>query len=291
MVPLDTLNRVKRLIVNADDFGLTSGINRAVLELNQQGVLSSTTLMAMASCTAEAVTVAASQGNLGVGCHIVLVDGTSVLPPTQLPTLVNPITGRFRTSLGQFVRDLFLGRIRETEIRAEAEAQIVSLQSRGIRLTHVDTHKHTAMFPGVLRPVLQAARHLKISSIRNPFEPSWSIGATVGAPLLRRLQVQFLRHYERPFRRMVDAAGLITTDGAVGVLATGTLNPATLTSLVNAIPEGTWELVIHPAYDDDQLRSAGTRLTTSRQIELEALRSLEFNPSIRLIHFGQLTAT
>jgi len=282
---------VKRLIVNADDFGLTHGINRAVLELNQRAVLSSTTLMAMASCTTEAATLAQTQRDLGVGCHIVLVDGMPVLPPAKLPTLVDQRTGRFRSSLGRFVRDLFLGRIRESEIQAESQAQIDSLQSLGVRLTHLDTHKHTHMFPGVLRPVLQAARHQKISSIRNPFEPSWSIAATANAPLLRKLQVQFLRRYERPFRRMVDAAGLLTTDGAVGVLATGTLDSATVASLFHAMPEGTWELVTHPAYDDEQLRGAGTRLIASRQVELEALRSLALETSIRLIHFGQLTAT
>jgi len=281
---------VKRLIVNADDFGLTRGINQAVLELNQRGVLSSTTLMAMALETREAIGLIHSGRNLGVGCHVVLVDGKPVLPASQVSTLIDPTTGRFRSSLGVFVRDLFLGKILERQIQAEAEAQADYLQSHGVQLTHLDTHKHTHMFPAVLRPVLQAARHLGVPSIRNPFEPSWSVKATAGAPSLRRLQVSFLRRFENPFRRTVEAAGLATTDGAVGVLATGTLDTATTESLLDALPDGTWELVTHPGRNDVQLSQAGTRLTASREVELEALNCISLRSTIRLIHFGELSS-
>ena len=291
IVAVAKLKRVKRLIVNADDFGYTGGINRAVLELNQRGIVSSTTLMAVAPATEDAGGRVNSGCNLGVGCHVVLVDGEPVLPASQVSTLLDPATGRFRSSLESFVRDLLLGRIRESEIQAEAEAQIAHIQSLGLQLTHLDTHKHTHMFPAVLRPVLQAARHLEIRGIRNPFEASWSLGATTGAPLLRRLQVRLIRQYERPFRRMAEAAGLATTDGAAGVLATGTLDTATIESLLQAMPDGTWELVTHPGYNDAQLSGAGTRLTSSRQVELDALNSLSLGSAIHLIHFGQLTSS
>jgi len=281
---------VRRLIVNADDFGLTSGVNKAVLELNQKGVLSSATLMAMAPQTQEATMLIGSGCNLGVGCHVVLVDGEPVLQAFQVPTLINPATGRFRSSLGHFVRDLHLGKILEKHIQAEAEAQMASLQSRGVQLTHLDTHKHTHMFPLVLQPVLQAAKQLRIPSIRNPFEPSWSERATAGAPWLRRFEVRVLRRYKNPFRRMVEATGLATTDGAAGVLATGTLDAATIESILQAMPEGTWELVTHPGRNDAQLSQAGTRLTTSREIELDALKSLNLESTIHLIHFGELTS-
>ena len=289
-VPVGRLDEVKRLIVNADDFGLTSGINQAVLELNRRGVLSSTTLMAMAPETREATSLIQSGRNLGIGCHVVLVDGAPVSPTSNVFTLINPATGRFRGSLGLFVRDLLLGNIRESQIQSEAEAQIASLQSQGVQLTHLDTHKHTHMFPAVLRPILLAAKHLGVPSIRNPFEPTWSENATAGAPLLRRFQVRVLRRNQNLFRQMVEAAGLATTDGTAGVLATGTLDAATLEALLQAIPEGTWELVTHPGRKDAQLCQTGTRLTTSREIELNALNSLKLASTIRLIHFGDLTA-
>ena len=287
--PVGTLNLVKRLVVNADDFGLTSGVNQAIVELHRRGTLTSTTLMANAQATEEAIDHAISNPTLGVGCHIVMVDGVPILSPQELPTLVNSNTGRFRPTLGQFVQDLFLGRIRIAEIAAEAEAQIARLRNRGLRLTHIDTHKHTHMFPRVLEPLLMAAQRQRVMAIRNPFEPSFSVAATRGAPRLRRAQVQVLNRFEPSFLRRVADAGLTTSDGAIGVLATGTLDATTIASLLQNVPDGTWELVTHPAYNDDALAHAGTRLLASREVEREALNHAVILADIELIHFGRLT--
>src|SRR5579863_2150715 len=145
--------RVSSLIVNADDFGLTSGVNRAILELHQRGVLTSATLMACAAATVEAIEMAKATPTLGVGCHVVLVDGEPALGSAQLPTLARAGDGSFRPGLGKFVVDLLSGRIAAAEIEAEAQAQIARVQACGLTLTHVDTHKHTHMFPAVLRPL------------------------------------------------------------------------------------------------------------------------------------------
>jgi len=281
---------VKRLIVNADDFGLTTGVNRAISELNQRHALTSATLMARAEATQEALSIAGSSQSLGVGCHVVLVDGLPVTPPDKLPYLSHPRTLRFAPTLGSLLSKLLLsGRAIEAEIEAEASAQIALLQSRGLHVTHIDTHKHTHMFPRVLRPVLRAARAAGIRSVRNPFEPQWSLRATPGAPFVRRTQVRLLRALEPAFRRIVAEEGFATTDGAIGVLATGTLDSATLTSLLHAMPDGTWELVTHPGYNDADLANAGTRLLASRELELKTLTEAAFNADIQLIHFGQLS--
>jgi len=237
---------VGRLIINADDFGLTAGVNRAIIELHRAGLLASTTLMAKAAATEEAIELARSAPSLGVGCHVVLVDGEPVISTSEISTLADRVTGRFHATLGSFLRRLLVGRIRPSEIEAEAAAQIALLQSRGLRLTHIDTHKHTHMFPAVLRPVLRAAKAAGIRAIRNPFEPAWSLRATPGALLVRRTEVHSLRLLEPTFRRVVAEEGFTTTDGAIGVLATGTLDSATVTSLLRAMPSGAWELVSHP---------------------------------------------
>ena len=177
---------VRRLIVNADDFGLTDGINRAVRDLHQLDALESTTLMAAAPRFHEAVEISRQQMLLGVGCHIVLVDGNPVANPSAIPTLLEPARStssepRFRSTLGEFVRDLYLGRIDSTHIEQEATAQILRLQQAGVAVTHIDTHKHTHMFPRVLDSVTRAAQACNIRAIRNPFEPAWSVAATPGA--------------------------------------------------------------------------------------------------------------
>ena len=275
--------------MNADDFGLTSGVNRAIVELNRRGSLTSATLMARAAATDEAVSVAQSSPRLGVGCHVVLLDGGPVLSTESLPCLTHPRTLRFAPTLGAFLSRLILsGCAIEAEIQAEAAAQIALLQNHGLHLTHIDTHKHTHMFPRVLRPVLRAAKATGIKTVRNPFEPAWSIRATPRAPWLRRLQVQLLRTLEPTFRRIVAEEGFVTTDGAIGVLATGTLDTEALASLLRAMPDGTWELVTHPGYNDPDLAQAGTRLLASREVEQAALAAASFPADIELIHFGHL---
>ena len=276
------------LILNADDFGLTSGVNRAILELHRAGALTSTTLMARAAATGEAIGMACSTPSLGVGCHVVLVDGDPVLSPRELPALADPRTGRFQPTLGAFLLRLLTGRIPCREIEAETTAQIALLQSKGVALTHIDTHKHAHMFPAVLRPVLRAARAAGIRRVRNPFEPAWSLQATPGAPLLRRTEVRLLRLLEPAFRRIVAEEGFETTCGAIGVLATGTLDIATVHSLLRNLPPGTWELVSHPGYNDADLAHAHTRLLASRETEREALASIGLRNDIELINFSRL---
>jgi predicted glycoside hydrolase/deacetylase ChbG (UPF0249 family) len=282
---------VGRLILNADDFGLTAGVNRAIIELHRAGKLTSASLMAMVAATDEAIELALATPTLGAGCHVVLVDGEPVLRAQNLPTLVDPRTGRFHPTLGAFLTLLITGRIRSTEIEAETAAQIALLQSRGVRLTHIDTHKHMHMFPAVLRPVLRAARAAGIRTVRNPFEPVWSLRATHGAPWIRRAQVRMLRLLGPTFRRIVAEDGFITTDGAIGVLATGSLDSTAVSSLLRNMPEGMWELVTHPGYNDSDLAQAHTRLLASRETERQALLAMENFPGIERISFADLHST
>lgn len=287
---------MRRLIVNADDFGLTDGINRVVLDLHQLGALRSTTLMAAAPRFSEAVEMSRQQTSLGVGCHVVLVDGTPVANPAAIPTLLKPGSreARFRSTLGEFVRDLYLGRIDRAHIEQEAIAQILRLRQAGVAVTHIDTHKHTHMFPAVLDGVMRAAQACDIQAIRNPFEPSWSVAATSNAGWLRTWQVRLLGNLRHNFFKRVREWEFATTDGCLGIAATGTLDETTLHSLLDRLADGTWELVCHPAYLDADLQATRTRLQQSRQIERTALQALPailagLSARVESIHFGQLT--
>ena len=279
---------MSRLIVNADDFGLTAGVNRAVMELHRAGVVTSATLMARAAATAEAIEMALRAPALGVGCHVVLADGEPVLAAEKIPTLVDERTGRFPPALGALLRRLLAGRIRSSEIEAEAGAQIVYLQSRGVKLTHIDTHKHTHLFPSVLRPVLRAARALGIRAVRNPFEPAWSRRCARNAGQIRRAEVGALRMLEPAFRRIVAEEGFATTDGAIGILATGTLDAVTVSAMLNNLPAGNWELLTHPGYNDADLARVRTRLRSSRETERQALSAVGQFPAIERISFADL---
>ena len=291
-----TLTQVSKLIVNADDFGLTSGVNRAILELHRSGVLTSATLMPRAPATDEAIEIAKSTPTLGVGCHVVLVDGEPVLSGIHdIPNVADPAYGRFERSLGSFLNTIYsrgASHKVDYQIEIEARAQIQSLQQRGVTLTHIDTHKHTHMFPRVLRPVLRAARSCGIRAVRNPFEPDWSVRATPNAPFTRRAQVKLLRLLESKFRRIVAEEGFTTTSGALGILATGTLDAGTVRSITTAIPassDAVYELVTHPGYNDADLARANTRLLASREREHGALAALASIPELELLSFTRLT--
>jgi hopanoid biosynthesis associated protein HpnK len=278
---------VIRLIINADDFGLTSGVNRAIAKAAGGGVLTSTTLMAGSRCFDEAVELSRNLPDLKIGCHVVLIDGEPV--SGGLRTLLEPGSGnapRFRRNLKEFALAAMRGRILADEIQQETEAQIRRIQAAGLTVTHVDTHKHTHMFPHVLGPVLRAAKACGVRTVRNPFEPSGSLsaGTVAAAPGLwiRAAEVALLRGYSRAFRRIAQEEGMTTTQGSIGVIATGALDQRLLTKMLERLSEGTWELVCHPGYADDDLQSAGTRLVASRQVELQALTSDETRNTLRM---------
>jgi hopanoid biosynthesis associated protein HpnK len=266
---------VRRLIVNADDFGLTSGVNRAILEAHLQGVVTSATLMANGNALPEAVQMAQSAPRLSIGCHVVLVDGSPVVDKSKVPSLIenSADNGSLQRKLSSFAMRCLRGQLVGTEIEAEAAAQIHKLQSAGVAVSHLDTHKHTHMFPQVLRPLLQAAKSCGIRAIRNPLEPI-RLGQIAGRPTLwkRWAQVRVLNRLADEFRRAVHEAGMITPDGTLGIVATGVMSEQILRMMIAHIPEGTWELVCHPGYDDDELAQVGTRLRASRVRELELLK-------------------
>lgn len=280
---------MRRLIVNADDFGQTSGINRAVLELHQAGVLSSATMMANAGATSEAIEIARSMPTLGIGCHIVLTDGEPILRPDQVPSLLDDSSDHFVPSLTMFLNRLFTGRISTAEIEVEATAQIQHLQSCGIRVDHVDTHKHIHMFPRVLRPILRAARACGIRSVRRPFEPFWAVRATASENFTRVAQVSLLRRLQSAWHFVLAEEDFVTTDGTIGITATGVLNAARLRSILHHAPAGIWELVTHPGYNDSDLAKIPTALRGSREIELQALYGLRESGVFDLISFSELT--
>jgi predicted glycoside hydrolase/deacetylase ChbG (UPF0249 family) len=288
-----------RLIINADDFGLTPGVNRAIVELHDAGAVTSATLMANGPAFDDAVALALARPSLGVGCHIVLIDGTPVSDPATIPTLLGPDRRNFRNSLGDFALGVLRGSIHQDDIQREALAQIQKLQKlqpAGLRLTHVDTHKHTHLLPRVMRPIIRALDQSSLRAIRNPFEPRWA--AALGRSARRSLFVRALGPGRRRFEAFPPIASrhILTTRGTIGISATGHLNSSTLNALLQSIPGGTWELVCHPGYNDTDLDAVTTRLRNEREIELRALlaaftKSLppSSNPSgLQLIHYGEL---
>ena len=159
--------------------------------------------------------------------------------------------------------------------RREALAQIRKLHRAGIDVTHLDTHKHTHLFPAVTRVLLQLAERCSVGAIRQPFEQTWSLALGHGNRL-RRLQVKLLAGLKSRFERQpqIRDARVLTPDGTIGISATGNLYGETLHEILHALPaNGTFELCCHPGYNDSDLDRITTRLRTHRDIERKALLS------------------
>jgi chitin disaccharide deacetylase len=266
---------LRRLIINADDFGLTPGVNRAILEGHQHGVVSSATLIANGKAFEDAVQLSRSVPRLSVGCHVVLTDGVPVLDESRVSTLVeNQQPPRFRESLGNFVVATITRRFDTDQIEAEATAQISKLQAAGIAVSHFDTHKHTHLFPQILRPLLRAAQARGVGAVRNPFGPV-RFAMVANRPRLwkRYGEVKLLRLLAGKFRAAIEKAGLKTPDGTLGVVGTGMLDIRLLSAILQDLPHGTWEFLCHPGYNDADLQTVQTRLRDSRAEELRVLTS------------------
>jgi predicted glycoside hydrolase/deacetylase ChbG (UPF0249 family) len=271
---------VRRLIINADDFGLTKGVDRGIARGHEEGLITSTTLMANAGAFGDAVEAVAklngTSRRFSIGCHVVLMDGEPLLAADHVGSLLGE-GGRFRDSLLAFAGQSLRGRLKAEEIEAEASAQMRKIASAGIRLSHFDAHKHAHMFPAVLKPLLRAARSCGVGAVRNPFAP---LKPLAFAHLARRphlwkrySEVRVLRGWERQFRELVAREGMATTDGTFGIVVTGALDLALFEAIVGCMPEGTWEFCCHPGYNDDDLGRVRTRLRESRERELDVLTS------------------
>lgn len=292
---------MRRLIVNADDFGFTLGVNEAIVEAHTHGVVTSSTLMANGSAFAEATQLAKTLPQLSVGCHVVLIDGEPILGSERLPSLTTRTpAARFRDGLTTFARRAIAGKMNADEIVAEAEAQIRKIQAAGITVTHFDTHKHTHMFPTILRPLLRAAASCGVRAVRNPFEPSLPLLSRqiVERPNLwvRYFKVRALSRLAGKFREAVKREGFITPDGTLGVVVTGVLDESLFRAIVRSMPQGTWEFVCHPGYNDADLQVCKTRLRESRETELRVLtlptaREVLSREGIELISYHDLVPT
>jgi chitin disaccharide deacetylase len=310
---------VRKLIVNADDLGLTAGVNRAIMETHAGGVVSSATLMANGAAFDDAVTSARSAPNLSVGCHVVLVDGTPVSPPDAVDTLLairSAEPDKFYSSLSAFAARAMLGGFDRDQLVAEVTAQIRKIQSTGLQVTHLDTHKHAHIFPEILAALLRAARICGVRAIRNPFVPVKAMPARLfkgKRDLWKRYgQVRMLHTFSGQFLQRTKRAGLLMPDGVVGVIETGSaVSPndspndspdassgysSLLRQTLASLPEGTWEFVCHPGYNDADLRAARTRLLDSREEERRLLTSAELRQfleeqKIRVISYREFAET
>jgi predicted glycoside hydrolase/deacetylase ChbG (UPF0249 family) len=268
---------LKRLVVNADDFGYTEDVNEGILEAHLRGILTSTTLMANGPAFEDAVRIARSTPSLDIGCHLVLVGGDSVLAP-HAPLPADP------------PRLCYAIAMRAIRIYDELAAQVRKIIDAGVTPTHLDTHKHTHLVPAVLDAVGAIAEEFGIAWVRRPFDLPLTAGA---APAFRRAVSRATTLVRRRFQSTLAAHGCRTTDHFAGFQITGLFRTPELAALIRSLPDGLTEFMCHPGYCRAALHNARTRLKESREHELEALTSPETRQAltdsgVQLVSFREL---
>lgn len=269
-------------------------MNRAIAEGHRAGTISSATLMTNSAAFEDAVQTARQLQGLGVGCHVTLIDGEPLTGGAAASLLADQ--KQFHGGFLPFAWRAMAGRFSTKEIETEASAQFAKIKSAGITPTHFDSHKHTHMFPAVFRPLLRAAKAHGVLAVRNPFEAAYSIAwrsVFSGKPFIRWVEVKLLRTFAAQFHAEIKAHGMKTTDGTLGIAATGTFHNETFRQMISTLPEGTYELVCHPGYNDAALGQINTRLRKSRETELAALTDasnlrLLRERDIELIRFNEI---
>ncbi len=267
-------------MVNADDFGLSPGVNRGIIEAHEVGSVTSTSLLANAPGFADAVAWAQRAPRLGIGLHANLTVGAPVAPGAAVASLWDPRTGAFYP-LSRLVRRTLAGQINPQHVAIECAAQLACLQSAGIAVTHIDSHRHVHMLPGIWRAVVAVARQAGVRAVRVPREPGVSIkriclGAAwfVAARGDRGDDVRLVRQFR-------GLSLMHAPDYELGLL-----------QVLDDLPCGATELMVHPGHADAAL-VAWDDYAGPRERELAALRSVEVQArftrgDIVLRHFGQL---
>ena len=275
--------------MNADDFGLSAKVNRGILACFHHGILRSTSLMPNGAAFDDAVRIAQETPNLGVGIHVSLVGEPCVAPPRELGALVDK-DGMLPASYAAFARGYLTRRFTHREIRREVQAQLQRVLDAGIQPTHLDSHQHVHLLPGVFAIAVAAARAANIRVIRVPHER--------GLPHrfdARSLQLRALIFLCRRAKLQAQAAGLHVVSQFQGLGVSGALGEAALLHLIGRTRHGVNEIMAHPGFSDaaqhEKYPWGYDWEAEAQALQAPAVRELVNARGLRLAHFGEIEAT
>ncbi len=235
---------MKNLIITADDFGAAVAVNEAVARAHQGGILSAASLMVAGDAAGDAVTRAKAMPSLRVGLHLVLVEGRPVLPAAAVPDLVDS-TGHFRTDMARAGAAMFFRPKVRAQLAAEIEAQFAAFAATGLKLDHVNAHKHFHLHPTIAALIVRIGAAHGARGARVPLEPQAILGRIENHKPsgVVALTAPFARALRRRFRR----AGIAAPDQVFGLAWSGAMTAARLGGLIQNMPDGLTEIYMHPA--------------------------------------------
>jgi predicted glycoside hydrolase/deacetylase ChbG (UPF0249 family) len=229
------------LIVNADDYGLTAGVSRGILQAHTDGIVTSTSVLVTGSAFDQAAGWLADLGSLDAGIHLAAVgEDPPVLSAREIPSLVDR-RGRLRVSWRSFLAAACRGAVDPEDLEREFAAQIEAARSKGLVLSHVDTHQHLHLWPSVSRVVLRLAKANGIGAVRVPRSATSMKGAGIN-------------QLADGLRASATAAGLASPDWAAGLDEAGRMHGPRFVKalgLVSARGHRSAEIGCHPGHAAD----------------------------------------
>lgn len=230
--------------MNADDFGLSPGINRGVMESVRRGYVSSVSLCVSGRALDEALALIKENPQLDVGLHIVLVGERPVARPGEIKSLLDN-AGNFHKDALVFFRRYLLHRINAQEIEREINAQFQKARAAGINITHVDSHQHLHMLPGIMEITIRMCRRYNVPFIRTCFCPPARHWRSAGkGKIFVQLGLNMLSVLARG---KILARGLHSVDFSSGALHSGALNEGLFSAFLSSLKNGVTEIICHPA--------------------------------------------
>ncbi len=234
-------------VINADDFGFSKGVNQAIIKAHESGILTSTSLMVTGNYFEEAVALAKTHPDLGVGLHLVLVCGKSVLPPAKIPHLVDESGNFLNNSVAAGLRYQFNAAAKQ-ELTLEICAQLEKFHQTGLNLSHVDGHLHLHVHPVILQILVELAEEFQIPFIRLPYEElSYTLKCDRTNLLTKLIWSQVFGQLRRYGEKLLDRQAIQYTQRVYGLLQTGNLTESYLLQLIPQIQANFIEIYAHPA--------------------------------------------
>jgi hopanoid biosynthesis associated protein HpnK len=241
---------VRRLIVNADDFGRSHSINEAVIRAHREGVLTTASLMVNEPACVEAVALAKENPKLGVGLHLTLLQGHSALPPERIPGLVNS-RGEFSNSPVGAGMSYFFRRNLRKQLRAEIHAQFEKFRATGLPLDHVNGHLHLHLHPTIFKILMEDAEKLGIRHLRLTRDClARSRRMVNGRWFYRASHAAIYGWLSSRARGPLRQRGIKHAQITFGLLQDSRVDEEYILKLLPELPPGDSELYSHPSLDE-----------------------------------------
>lgn len=242
---------MRRLIVNADDFGSSREVNEAVILAHRRGILTSTSLMVCGAAFEQAVTLAQDNPGLAVGLHLTLVDGRPVMRPGEIPHVAGK-NGAFPSGPTRAGLHYFLCPRARGELFHEIEAQFERFAQSGLRFSHVDAHCHLHVHPVVLDAIVEIARRYGIKRVRVPADSLSSVLPFLGSAPWAGGSALLFRLLTGRMKRKLRRQGFVFPGRVYGNLLTGKMSREYVLALLDGVPRGFSELYFHPSVSRSQ---------------------------------------